>query len=94
MMFWNGGSWAFWQVILMWLAMIGFWAVVIWAIWTFVIAATRQPSSGNDGRSADQILDARLARGEIDTEEYRRLKEALASPAERTSVDAGNGAGR
>jgi putative membrane protein len=88
MMFWNGGTWSFWQVMLMWLAMIGFWAVAIWAIWTFVVATTRRPSDDQNGRSARQILDERLAHGDIDTEEYRRLRDALASPGERTPLGA------
>jgi len=29
MMFWNGGSWPFWEVALMWVGMIAFWALLI-----------------------------------------------------------------
>ena len=31
MMFWHGGGWAWWQAGLMWLAMIAFLALLIWA---------------------------------------------------------------
>jgi hypothetical protein len=35
MMFWDSG-WAWWQAGLMWLAMIAFWALLIWLIYTLV----------------------------------------------------------
>ena len=45
MMIWNSG-WAWWQASLMWLAMIAFWALLIWLIYalvTGVIGRGRQP---------------------------------------------------
>jgi putative membrane protein len=80
MMFWYGGGWAWWQAGLMWLAMLAFWALLIWAIYALVTGITRRPgqaapaSRPGDARS---ILDERLARGEIDAGEYRRLREVL-----------------
>ena len=32
MMFWYGGGWPFWEVALMWVGMIAFWGLLIWAI--------------------------------------------------------------
>lgn len=59
MMFWYGGGWAWWQAGLMWLAMIAFWAVVIWAIYALVTGITRRPDQrlrdmleGGSSRSA------------------------------------------
>ncbi len=81
MMFWYGGQWAWWQGGLMWLGMIVFWGLLIWAVYALITNLTRKPgppgtTHGNDAR---QILDQRLARGEIDTEEYQRLRDLIAS---------------
>ena len=94
MMMWNGGGWAWWQVLLMWIGMIAFWALVIWAIWALVVAATRRPEDERRHHSALQILDERLARGEIDTEEYRRRREAIEPSGQQTPVEVGDGTGR
>lgn len=89
MMFWYGSHLAFWQVALMWAGMITFWVFVIWLIYYFVISAIRD-SRGHDHGGAKRILDERLGRGEIDTEEYRRLRDAMISD-HRTSADVGSG---
>ena len=96
MMFWYGGGWAWWQAGLMWLAMIAFWVLLIWAIYALVTGVTRRPGqAAPDGqpqpRDARRILDERLARGEIDTEEYQRLRDVLQSGPGRT---AGSGSAR
>ena len=78
MMFWYGNAgWAFWQGALMWVFMIAFWGLLIWAVYALITRATRKPGTGPAGDGARQILDERLARGEIDTDEYRRLRDAL-----------------
>ena len=79
-MFWNGGSWAWWQAGLMWIAMIAFWALLIWAVYTLITGVTRRPGQSDRGSGpqpggARRILDERLAGGEISPEEYRRLRE-------------------
>lgn len=96
MMFWNGGGWPFWEVALMWVVMIAFWGLLIWAVYALVTGATRRP--GSDGRGeeprgddARRILDERLARGEIDTDEYRRLRDVLASGEDRSPAGSGSG---
>jgi putative membrane protein len=77
MMFWNGGQWAFWQVGLMWVGMIAFWGLIVWAVYYFISTSTRaaQPPATSD--SAQRILDERLARGEVDAEQYRQLLDTL-----------------
>ena len=83
MMFWYGGGWAWWQAGLMWAGMIAFWALLIWAVFAVVKnIATRdagQPEPGGHRQAAGprRILDERLARGEIDPDEYQRLRDVL-----------------
>lgn len=80
MMFWYGGHWAFWQAGLMWLATIIVLGLVTWVIYTFATAARHRPSDSDlDGREARRILDERLARGDIDEAEYRRLRDLIGS---------------
>jgi putative membrane protein len=95
MMFWNGGGWPFWEVALMWVGMVAFWALLIWAVYALVTSATRRPGSEpgggeHGGDDARRILDERLARGEVDTEEYWRLRDVLASSDNRSPADSGS----
>jgi putative membrane protein len=78
MMFWYGGHWVFWQASLMWLGMILFWGLLAWAIYALVTARTpRRPHGDHEGGDAQRILDQRLARGDIDEAEYRRLRDLI-----------------
>jgi putative membrane protein len=86
MMLWDG-SWAWWQAGLMWVAMIAFWALLIWLIYALVTGAIghrRRPEGGEERRGDDarRILDERLARGEIDLEEYQRLRDVIEDRAD------------
>jgi len=74
MMFGYGG-WPVWEVALMWVGMIAFVGVLVWAVYALVVNATRKPGRDQDTQpgGALGILDERLARGQIDVEEYRRL---------------------
>ena len=98
MMFWYGNAgWAFWQIALMWAFMAAFWGLLIWAAYALITSATRRPGAeapGDErgGDPARRILDERLARGEIVTDEYRRLRDVLASDDDRSP--AGRGSGR
>ena len=92
MWYWGGGGVAWWGWLLMSLGMVVFWGLVIWAVWAFVSALTRRPmgAGGEDIRGRGdpkRILDERLARGEIDADEYRRLRDLITG--ER--VGTGNG---
>jgi putative membrane protein len=81
MMFWDDGGWAWWQAGLMWFAVIMLTALLILTVYALVTGITRKPDrAGHDAPrpgGARRILDERLARGEIEPEEYRRLREAL-----------------
>lgn len=97
MMFWNGGGWEWWQAGLMWIAMIAFWGLLIWAIYALVTGATRRSGETEGGGrrpgGARAILDERLARGEIDPEEYRRLRETLDSGTGSSPAGTAGGTG-
>jgi putative membrane protein len=79
---------------LMWVVMIAFWVLLGWVICALVTGATRRP--GGPGRGVQQpgdahrILDERLARGQIDAEEYRRLREVLDGDAGRSPAGTGS----
>ena len=87
MMLWYGGHWAFWEVGLMWVGMLVFWGLLIWAVYALAKNSTRRPPRDDDGGEARRILDHRLARGEIDAEEYRRLRGLIASGDSEASAD-------
>jgi len=62
------------------LLMLLFWVVVIGGIIWLVLALSRQQraqSGGAGGGSALRILEERLARGEIDTDEFRTRRAAI-----------------
>ena len=69
------GSWFGFGAFLMLL----FWVVVIGGIVWLVLALSRQQHghAGAHGSSAHRILEERLARGEIDTDEFRTRRAAI-----------------
>jgi putative membrane protein len=93
MMFWYGGHWAFWQESLMWVGMIAFWGLLIWGLYVLISGAGRKSggkdhTGGDDSADARRILDRRLASGEIDPAEYRRLRDLIG--AEHTDAPVGS----
>ena len=95
MMFWYGSGWAWWQAGLMWVGMIAFWALLIWAVYAVVKSITTrdagqpEPSGGRPAADPRRILDERLARGEIDTDEYLRLRDVLEGGTGRSAAGTG-----
>jgi putative membrane protein len=79
MMFWYGGHWAFWQIGLGWAGMVAFWGLLIWGGYALIASVTRKPADKEHGGDPRRILDQRLARGEIDAEQYQRLRDLLTS---------------
>jgi putative membrane protein len=58
-----------------WLGMVAFWAVlVVVAIWA---VGRLFPPAHEQASAARQTLDERLARGEVDPEQYRRLRDLI-----------------
>lgn len=70
-LWWHGGG--AWAWLLMTVGMVAFWGVVLWAVVT-VANGQRQAQSPEDPAST---LARRLANGEIDEDEYRRLLSVL-----------------
>ena len=91
MMFGYGGTggWPVWAVALMWIGMLAFLGVLIWVGYTLMTNATRRSDQQRrdgggaherrSGADARGVLDERLARGEIDAAEYRRLRGLIAA---------------
>lgn len=74
MMYGDDGQW--WVWVPMMLAMIAVLGAIAWAV---IRLAGTQGAAVPRGADARQILDARLARGEIDISEYEALSKALES---------------
>ena len=69
----DGMGWGGW--LLMTLAMVAFWALVVFA----VVALFRSDAPGAVRRTPEQFLDERFARGEIDAAEYEARRDVLHS---------------
>jgi uncharacterized membrane protein len=80
MMFGYGSHWAIWQVALMWAGMTAFGGLLIGAAYALVKSST----AGRRGDEPRRILSQRLARGEIDAEDFHRLS-SLVADGDRTS---------
>lgn len=73
MWYWGGGA-HWWAWLAGFVAMIGFWALIVWALWYLVTGLARRPhDERHEPLDARRILDERLARGEIGADEYRNL---------------------
>ena len=76
MMDWNGDwTWTTW--LLMSVSMLAFWGLAAWVAVT--VLRSGRPADADRAGDADQILDERFARGEIDEDEYRHRHEVLHS---------------
>ena len=81
MMFGYGSGWPAWGIALMWIGMLAFLVFLIWAVYALITSTSRRPGRDRDTQpgSALGILDERLALGEIDIEEYKRLQDLIGS---------------
>src|SRR5688500_16938493 len=71
-MYWNDADW--WMWIPMSVFMIGFWGLLVWGVLRLV--GSRQPEERRP-RTALQILDERLARGEVEIDQYLERRASL-----------------
>jgi putative membrane protein len=72
----------------MWAFMAAFWGLLIWAAYALITRITRRPGAGPAGDDARRILDGRLARGEIDADEYHRLRDTVTGEGDRSQPGA------
>jgi putative membrane protein len=79
-MYWDhmtGWGWAYMLFLsITWVVAV---VVVTWAVVTVLRSGASSPDRG-DARAAREILDERLAKGELDLEEYRNLRAAIDDP--------------
>ena len=71
-MMWGSGMWG-WG--LLW--MVVFWGALVAGIVWLVQAATSSRDRTDGGRTGRQLLDERLARGELSIEEYEQRRRVL-----------------
>jgi putative membrane protein len=73
----DGMGWGGW--VLMSMVMVAFWAVLIVTVVMIVrsVSGDRRPSGRAPRHGAQDILDERFARGEIDDDEYNARRAAL-----------------
>jgi putative membrane protein len=75
-----GGGWPVWEIAFMWIVMIAILGLLAGGIYALAGGSRRRHNElGEGAEDPAQILDERLARGEIDADEYAQLREALAS---------------
>jgi putative membrane protein len=73
MFYMHGIGWGWW--LLMSLGMVAFWGLVIWATVALVRGTGRPPQT--EPERPLEVLQRRLANGEITIEEYDQLRDAL-----------------
>jgi uncharacterized membrane protein len=91
MMFGYGSGWPWWETGLMWAGMIAVLGILVWAGYALITSATRTPGTGHRGEDPRSILDGRLARGEIDTAEYQRLRDLITAGGPQAPGGSGSG---
>ena len=79
------GNWGFWQYGLMAGVAIVIFALLIWAVYA-VTKTSRRPENEPQGNRPRQVLHQRLARGDVDPEEYKALR-GLLTDDDVTPVD-------
>ena len=81
MMWWYGdNSDTSWGVILMIISMVLFWAVAVVGTTALVRHLVRTGRPPAPGSTPEQVLAERFARGEIDEQEFRRIRDVLREP--------------
>ena len=80
-MYWDHMNGWGWLMMVLWLLVwVGFLGVVAWAGLTWIRGGSAaRPSASRPDDAARNLLDQRLASGEIDVDEYRRRRSALES---------------
>lgn len=81
-----GHGWGWWMSLgSIW--MVGFWAVIIWAVFTLRARwISEQDRRGENEETALEILERRYARGELSDEQYETMRTRLRRPPERLAA--------
>jgi len=71
-----------------WILMILTWAAILAIVGLLIVRLfpsrdDERPTGAGPARTPQELLDERLARGEIDVEEYERLRDALSVSGRR-----------
>lgn len=77
MMFWYGNGWGWWQGALAMVGMVAFWGLLAWAVYALVRGGGHSHVERGGAPDARAVLDERLARGEIDPDQYRAMRELI-----------------
>ena len=78
MMWYSGGGMQWWGWTLGTIGIVAFWVLLFWAVWYLVTGGShRSDHAQTPPTNARQILDERLARGEISEDEYRHLRDLI-----------------
>ena len=77
MMWWWGGPFPVWGVVLGWLWMVLFWGALIALVVLAVRQFTAPHREGGGGHSPLDILKERYAKGEITREQYEQMKKDI-----------------
>ncbi|PVZ14778.1 SHOCT domain-containing protein [Actinomycetospora cinnamomea] len=84
MMWWYGPGMNGWGFGLMTVSMVLFWALIIVGIVALIRWMGRSGQAPTSRPTAEQLLDERFARGEIDDEEYRHRRDLMSRGSART----------
>lgn len=71
-----GGGWGWWMLV-GWLWMLAFWALVIWAVVYLTRRLAGPPERPAANRTALEILEERYARGELTDDEFERARQRI-----------------
>ncbi|HYX84627.1 MAG TPA: SHOCT domain-containing protein [Gaiellales bacterium] len=88
-MYWDHMNGWGWTMMTVWsLVWVGFLGVIVWATVHWVRTGSADAAvESRSGRSPAELLDERLARGEIDVDEYERRRAALSHGTNRPPDD-------
>lgn len=74
---WSHGDWNGWAWLVMSVSMIAFWGLLIWGVAAAVRWSRPPIADAKSIETPDDILRERLARGEIDVDEYEHRRKLL-----------------
>ncbi|HET7017190.1 MAG TPA: hypothetical protein VFI65_24920 [Streptosporangiaceae bacterium] len=89
MMYGYGWHMGFWQAGLSWISMIALWAILVGVV--YLLVTRRRPPRSDHWTEIQRTLDRRLASGEIDEAEYRRVRDLISGHRDQAEVTSTSG---